>query len=321
MSVPGYTPNYLTHPVVEALDLHIEGASFGAVRGLACRWPEGAAPKACVIFGHGLGESGLSYAELCRYWAAHGYLVICPTFADWIEAIAAAHPDIGEALEGHDPMDWSSLPDVAPMVLALLHQPFYWLERIRIVREILGRIDDIMAATCGAPKSQIPLAIAGHSFGAYLSQLFAGAEIDVPGQGATSFKDDRFRAAILLSAQGRDQQGLREGSWDPMTGPVLNVTGTLDGGARGQDWHWKCEPYDFAPPGGKYLAVIENAAHNLGGVARITKRENDPAQRDAVHQLTLAFLDAYPMGDPAALEWLSSITDRIGGCPVLFKRK
>lgn len=321
MSTSNYRPASATYPVAEAVDLRIEGAAFQAHRGLTCRWPQSVAPKACVIFCHGLGESGLSYSELCRSWAAHGYLVICPTFADWIDAIAAADPDISEALEGLDPKDWSSLPELAPKVLALLHQPSYWFDRIRIVHEVLDRLGEITAATCGATDRPMPLVIAGHSFGAYLSQLFAGAEIDVPGRGPTSFKDERFRAAILLSAQGRDQQGLREGSWDPMTGPVLNVTGTLDGGAKGQDWHWKCEPYDLAPAGGKYLAVLEGAAHNLGGVARITKKENDPAQREAVHQVTLAFLDAYATGERAALEWLSSVSDRIGRCPVLFKRK
>lgn len=66
----------------------------------------------------------------------------------------------------------------------------------------------------------------------------------------------------IRSAQGREQQGLREGSWD--RGPMLNVTGTLDGGAKGQDWRWKVEPYDFAPPGGEYLALLTGADHYLG---------------------------------------------------------
>ena len=142
----------------------------------------------------------------------------------------------------------------------------------------------------------------------------------MPGEGPRSFRDDRFAAAILLSAQGRDQQGLREGSWDGITGPMLNVTGTLDGGAKGQDWHWKVEPYEFAPPGGKYLALLTDADHYLGGIAR-PEQAPVPAQKDAVFQLTLAFLDAYVIESAAAKSWLASVTDRIGDCPVLFKRK
>src|SRR5690606_23010804 len=124
------------------------------------------------------------------------------------------------------------------------------------------------------------------------AQLFAGAEIDLPGEGPRNFRDDRFSAAILLSAQGRDQQGLREGSWDGIDGPMLNVTGTLDGGAKGQDWHWKMEPYELAPAGDKYLAVLVGADHYLGGIAR-PDQSPAPRQSEAVAQLTLAFLDAY----------------------------
>ncbi|MEC9343388.1 MAG: hypothetical protein VYD64_06040 [Pseudomonadota bacterium] len=316
----------LSHPgkpfrIKEVHDLTVDGMPADMPLGLTCRWPDGTVPKACVVFGHGLGESGRGYAEMSRYWAAHGYLVVHPTFADWIVALAAADPAIGEALEGRDPMDWGSLPGLRSRVIGLLHDPHYWLARVRMARAVTDAAQAIMAATCGAPPAPVPFAIAGHSFGAYLAQLLAGVEIDVPGQGPTRFRDERFAAAILLSGQGRDQQGLREGSWDTMACPMLNVTGTLDGGAKGQDWHWKCEPFDLAPPGARYLAVIEGAAHNLGGIARVTRDEDDAGQREAVYRLTLAFLDAHVAGDAGQRAWLASVSDSVGDCPVLFRRK
>ena len=146
------------------------------------------------------------------------------------------------------------------------------------------------------------------------------AEIDLPGEGPVNFKDDRFSAAILLSAQGRDQQGLREGSWDGITGPMLNVTGTRDGGAKGQDWRWKVEPYEFAPPGNKYLALLTDADHYLGGIA-VPEQMPVPAHKDAVQQITLAFLDAYLPGDPRAKRWLGSIADRVSDSLLVFKHK
>ncbi|WP_193175796.1 hypothetical protein [Oricola nitratireducens] len=146
---------------------------------------------------------------------------------------------------------WTTLPSLRTRLFEILHSPDYWLARIEIVRRVMDGLYAVIAQTVGKSAGPVPAAIAGHSFGAYTSQLFAGAEIDIPGRGTRRFRDDRFNAAILLSAQGRDQQGLRERSWAGISGPLLNVTGTLDGGAKGQDWHWKLEPYKFAPPGGE----------------------------------------------------------------------
>jgi pimeloyl-ACP methyl ester carboxylesterase len=291
----------------------------GAALPLVCRWPEEGAPRGFIVFCHGLGAGGRDYAELSHHWASHGYLVIHPTFPDWFGAVAAAEPDLGLD-QAADSTDWLANPTARARMFEILHTPFYWMERIRIVGQVMDSLDAVFAATCGPPSQPMPGAITGHSFGAYTSQLFAGAVIDVPGEGRRNFKDNRFAAAILLSAQGRNQQGLREGSWDGMTGPVLNVTGTQDGGAKGQDWRWKVEPYELAPPGDKYLALLTGADHYLGGIA-VPQQAPVPEQKDAVFQLTLAFLDAHLPGDATAKAWLLSITDRIGECPMVFKRK
>ena len=295
------------------------GGAGGGVLPLVCRWPEGMAPKGFVIFCHGLSASGRDYAELSSHWASHGYLVIHPTFPDWVGAVAQAEPQLG-LNPADDLSGWADDPKVRGRMYEILHTPHYGLERIRIVRQVMDALDAVLEATCGRLPAPIPGAIAGHSFGAYTSQLFAGAEIDLPGEDPRNFKDDRFAAAILLSAQGRDQQGLREGSWDGIDGPMLNVTGTRDGGAKGQDWHWKVEPYELAPAGDKYLAVLTDADHYLGGIAR-PDQSPVPEQRNAVEQLTLAFLDAYLTGDAAAKAWLGKTSELVGDCPLLFKRK
>ena len=286
---------------------------------LVCRWPDDGVPKGFVIFCHGLSASGRDYGELCSYWAAHGYLVINPTFPDWVDAVADAEPELGYE-PGGDGLSWATHPKMRARLFEILHTPEYWLARVAIVRLVMDNLDAIVAQTCGRQTTPFRGAITGHSFGAYTSQLFAGCEIDVPGEGAVNFRDDRFSAAILLSAQGRDQQGLREGSWDGITGPMLNVTGTRDGGAKGQDWRWKVEPYEFAPPGNKYLALLTDADHYLGGIA-VPEQMPVPAHNDAVQQITLAFLDAYLPGDPRAKRWLGSIADRVSDSLLVFKHK
>ena len=285
---------------------------------LVLRHPADGAARGIVVFCHGLGSSGRAYGELTEAWVRQGYVVIHPTFADSIFEVAKTHPALGL-----DPADgtlvlWSRRrPAARAAMMRILHDPAYGLDRIRIVAAILDRLPDILA-TIGIDPAGLPLAIAGHSFGAYTAQLLAGAVVDLP-DGTRSFAEPRFSAALVLSGQGRDQQGLRAGSWDAMTGPVLTVTGTRDGGAKGQDWRWKCEPFDLAPPGGKMLAVLDGATHYLGGMT--PEGSVVPHQFDALRMVTAAFLDAHLSNRPGAWNWLGLIEDRIGDCPVVFRRK
>lgn len=288
--------------------------------GITCRWPSDRPPVGHVLFCHGLGSSGRGYEALSRHWARHGYVVIHPTFADSINRVARDQPALGLDPRA-DLSAWLGMPAARAAMFAILHDPAHWVDRVERVRRVMDRLDDLLAATCGRQAGPLPAAIAGHSFGAYTAQLLAGAEIDLPDGTIGRFRDDRFDAAILLSAQGRDQQGLREGSWDAMRGPVLTVTGTLDRGANGGDWHWKSEPFDLAPPGDKYLAVLDNADHYLGGFADTGAQPKVPDQQEAVRQLTLGFLDAHLLKHAAARGWLHSIDDRIEACRLQFSRK
>lgn len=315
-----YAGDFAAGGVAEAHDVLAGHPVVAAQRGLTCRWPQGRTPHGIVVFCHGLGSDGAQYAPLSRHWAQHGYLVIHPTFADSITAVAQREPQLGLDPQS-DLSRWAADPQIRPRMHEILHAPDFWLSRIELVRAVMAALPDIAWATAGDDASGLPCAIAGHSFGAYTAQLLAGAEIDMPDGTAGRFRDGRFGAAIILSGQGRDQQGLRDGSWDGMDGPVLTVTGTLDRGAKGGDWRWKSEPFELAPAGDKYLAVLDDGDHFLGG---LTDREHQaavPAQREAVRQITLAFLDAHIRDDATARAWLRAIGDRAGGAPLLFMWK
>jgi hypothetical protein len=315
-----YRPQRALRPVRVSDTVEPAGEKYDAPLTLTCRWPDGETPRGIVIFCHGLGGNRHGFEELSATWAENGYLVVHPTFPDSINVVAAVEPDLGLD-PSVDLSGWTAIPAIRARMHEILHAPFFWLERIRVVRALMRGMDTVVASTCGGSARAIPWGIAGHSFGAYTSQLFAGADIDVPGQGSTRFRDERIAAAVLISAQGRAQQGLREGSWNEMDCAVLTVTGTLDRGAKGQHWEWKSEPYTLAPPGGKCLAVFRDADHYFGDMPRPDPEGGNPALRGAVNQLTLAFLDAHLAGDSAAMAWLTSISDHIAGQPVLFERK
>lgn len=318
MSAAPYVSDIGPYEAAEAHNVLVQGPI--GERSLTCRWPRDGQLQGVIVFCHGLGASGRDYAGLSRHWAAHGYLVVHPTFSDSIQIVASREPQRGLD-PAADLSHWATMPAVRARMHEILHSPDRWTSRVGVVEAVMAALPEICSATGGTPRAPVPAAIAGHSFGAYTTQLLAGAEIDMPGAPAQRFRDERFNAAIVLSGQGRDQQGLRDGSWNHMDGPVLTVTGTRDMGAKGGDWHWKCEPYDLAPAGEKYLAVLDEADHFLGGITERDAQVKIPAQLDAVEALTLAFLDAKLRGSKAARDWLASVDGRIGECPLLFKRK
>ena len=224
---------------------------------LTCRWPAIAAPKGLVIFCHGLGASGRDYAELSGFWAAHGLSGHPPDLSRLDrrrrDGRAANSASIRRQIHGlgcRPRGPGADVRDPAHAVLLARTDP----DR---ARRCCDGLDAVLAAPAGASRRRFRR----RHRRPFLRRLYRAAlrrrRNRPAGCGPRSFRDDRFAAAILLSAQGRDQQGLREGSWDAITGPMLNVTGTLDGGAKGQDWHWKVEPYELAPPGDKYLALLD----------------------------------------------------------------
>jgi pimeloyl-ACP methyl ester carboxylesterase len=290
------------HPVELSEHIVLDRGSDQDALALTCRWPKGTNPVGFIVFCHGLGSSRKHYAELAEFWAAHDYFVVQDPASE-------------------DIANWGSNPKVKSHMFRLLHSPNHWIARVNIAQHVIDQMDFILRSTCNLSSLKIPCAAAGHSFGAYTSQLLAGVTIDLPDHGPTRYHDPRVKAAVLLSAQGRDQQGLRDESWDTVACPMINITGTLDKGAKGQDYQWKSEPYEFAPPGDKYLAVFKNVDHYLGGITRTGVRPDNVDLRNAIAQLTLAFLDAHLRGDIAAKSWLASISIQIGQCPVMFARK
>ena len=274
-----------------------------------------------IVWCHGLGGDRTSGAALAAAWAAAGYGVLLPTFNDSIRLVARRHPELGlgdDAVPGR----WAGHERARTLMMTgMLGWPWR-ADRLAVLSAVLDRAPSILA---GRPvEAEVArLGVGGHSFGAYLAQLVAGAVIDCPLGPATSFRDERVRAVVIASGQGRDQAGLADGSWDRLTLPLLNITGTRDRGATSDDPAWKWEPFSLSPPGHKNQLVIDDADHGLGGVGGASALFPPvPAQLDLVREVTTTFWDAYLADRPAALTRLdSSRPIGTGHPPATFQRR
>ena len=245
-----------------------------------------------IIFSHGNGGSKDSFSEIGRFWASHGYCIIHPTHSDsvklWRRHGGQGNSGKWAALSITDHKRWSSRPRDVSFVI----------DSLKIIEEkrpvLKGKMD----------HKQI--GVAGHSFGAHTAQLIIGATMAISEEAKLqSYADKRVKAAVVISAQGRGQVGMRKHSWDKLTRPMLYVTGTHDKFPVGQlKMDWRIEPYIFSPPGDKYLLLIDGMGHGL-------KRSSQhymglPEPFEYIKIAMIAFCDAYLKNDEKAKTYLKS---------------
>ncbi len=242
-----------------------------------------------IVFAHGFGSSSDGYGPLANFWAAHGFVVIQPTFLD--SRTLGLGPD--------DP-----------------RTPSIWRFRVEDMKRILDRLDLIEDSVPGlegrVDRSRI--AAAGHSFGAQTTGMLLGARMIAPdGSLGEDMSDPRIKAGVLLCAGGRGGEDLSpfaaehfpylNPSFAEMTTPTLVVAGDKDDSplsVRGPDWFR--DAYTLSP-GGKYLLTLFGGEHMLGGISGhlVTETtDENPERVAAVQRLTQAYLRSalYPE-DPA----------------------
>jgi predicted dienelactone hydrolase len=281
-----------------------------------------AKPLPIIIFSHGMGGSRDVAPELMEYWAGHGFAVFCPTHED---SVKLRRKD-GQSLDpqemllefGMDDDKRVSRVEDDQLILDSL------AEVERQVPELAGRLD---AEHVG---------IGGHSAGAMTAMLLAGAKNNLPsGEKQHSFREPRFKCALVLSGQGVGQAGFKQSSWAGIAIPLMVMTGSEDYTITKTDPLRRCDPYTFAPAGGKYLLYFDGAVHSsfVGGAAELQRAAqsydglswrqqaalkfkgesldtilavDQVAIFDAVEQASLAFWEANLKGDSQAQAWLSS---------------
>uniref|UniRef100_A0A7C4LPW6 Acetylhydrolase n=1 Tax=Schlesneria paludicola TaxID=360056 RepID=A0A7C4LPW6_9PLAN len=206
-------------------------------RALECRvyTPEKGDKLPLILFSHGFGADKTAFELVSRHVAARGYVVVHPSHQDGVGKSAGRSGGMDrEALlrqiRGRGGLaallsDQSRVEGRLADLLFVMDHPD---QLIAAVPELAGRLD---ASRIG---------VGGHSFGAFTVSLLGGVTVDLGGQRARSFKDERVKCILPISGQGTGQQGLTDKSWDTLKLPMMTITGSRDrgAGARGRSGKW-----------------------------------------------------------------------------------
>lgn len=237
-----------------------------------------------ILFSHGFGSSMDAYSPLVDYWAAHGFVVVQPTYLD---AKRLALPEN----DPRRPAIWRTRVEDAIRVIdhleALEHQ----------VPGLAGRVDRTL------------LAAAGHSFGGQTTSMLLGARMAALGPGE-DMADPRIKAGLLLASGGTGGDDLSDlgrqltpyldTDFTHMVTPALVVAGDRDDSpltVRGPAWFR--DPYRLSP-GTKALLTLPGGEHMLGGISgyEVTETTDEDPERVAIIQrVSTAFLKYQLLGD------------------------
>jgi predicted dienelactone hydrolase len=264
-----------------------------------------------IVFSHGFGGSKDAFSTVGQHWASHGYVVIHPSHADG-PGRRDGDRDAGGATPARLRTGW---------LVGQLNDPDRIADRVADIALVLDSLPEIAEAT-PALVGRIDaerIGVGGHSFGAYTAMLIGGVTVDLGGERERSFRDERVRCILPISAQGTGQQGLTDRSWAGLRIPMMTITGTRDRGVGGQSVDWRKEPYVFSPAGDKYLIVIEGASHlSFGG--GLGPRSSGVT--DVVKLGSTLFWDAYLKESETALGYLQSekLSEDVGGTCTFEKK-
>jgi pimeloyl-ACP methyl ester carboxylesterase len=268
-------------------DLIVTDPVQGREIALRLLYPEGSGPFPLIVFSTGAFCFPQMYDRITSHWASHGYVVVVPNHIDSPNNEAPPTPD--------------QYPDFLP-------------SRVRDVSFILDAAEAI--ARDAGIEGQIDVkqaAIAGHSFGAVISTIKIGLHIKEEFQGSWGeLYDDRFGAAVLLSAPGPEMKEMEANAFDGVRKPLIASGGTNDVGRVDlgdlTPAEWRMQAYLLAPPGDKYSVITAGSDHYMGGLICNSERGGEPdhAAVATVRAMSTAFLDAYVRQDPVAMQFLQT---------------
>ena len=247
-----------------------------------------------VIFSHGNWSDRNKYDNLLRHWASHGYAIIAPTHLDGRSMVRGIFNSLRYGQLG--------------LIAARVDDVQYLMDHLADIEQKLSKAH---GSTLVLKKDQ--MVIAGHSFGAFTAQQFAGAQAwditESDNSSAEAIHDPRVAGVIAISPPGPMFDVIHDKSWLQMRGPVLVTTGTWDSNPQfWPDWKMHLMSHEAAPAGEQFALVVDGADHYLGNLICRPEREAEP-QHSAlamVNSASIAFLNAFLLSDEKAAAYLRS---------------
>ena len=211
-------------------------------------WPVGAsadAPVPLVVFSHGLGGSRSGYSYLGKHWASLGFA-----------SLHVQHAGSDRAVWG------GNIFSIVSNVVAAASDS----NAIDRAKDVTFAITTILASKDYSAAIQAnAIAVAGHSYGANTALLVGGATVKRDGK-SLSFRDERVKALILISAPPFVGEGDMLTAFGAITVPTLHVTGTDDVirvPGYYSDLADRVKIFESVQASDKVLTVFKGATHSI----------------------------------------------------------
>jgi len=264
-------------------------------------WPAGASPSTAVplvVFSHGLGGSKNGYSYLGKHWAGLGFA-----------SLHVQHAGSDRAVWG------GNIFSLVSNVVAAASEA----NAIDRAKDVSFAISSILASNDYGPSIQADaIAVAGHSYGANTALLVGGATVKRDGQ-SMSFRDERVKALILISAPPFVGEGDMVTVLGAIKVPTLHVTGTDDVirvPGYYSDVADRIKVFDAVNAPDKVLTVFKGATHSIftdrNGAASV---ELNSVVKRATRELSGVFLKSVLADAPG-----KSVEDWLHAQKALFDR-
>ena len=248
--------------------------------------PQNTRPLPLVVFSHGIGGSRRGYSWLGRHFASHG-----------MASLHLQHV-------GSDRQIWTGN---VFNILGRLQDAAQTDEAIARAQDLRFALDTLLVGALARRFDGQRIVAAGHSYGANTTLLACGARVEREG-GVIALRDERVRAAIVISAPPFYGHHEPRRILQSVTVPSLHVTATEDiiripGYYSGAED--RVAVFDATGGARKWLAVYEGGSHSMftdrSGSGGVTL---NPLVKEATCTLAVAFLQVVFDGDESALrQW------------------